>query len=112
VRFRSLCYLPTIFLGFCIQASSQSVPPGARVPRSANAAPVIIVPTRQGPSGLPKTHADPLELQHEANQILELSQSIPSDIEYINRGLLPRDTIEKLKRIEKLSKHLRAQIGR
>jgi hypothetical protein len=74
---------------------------------------VTIVPNVPVASGTSlKPQVDPLELQREAKQILELSKSIPSDIEYINRGLLPRDTIEKLKRIERLSKQLRSQIGR
>jgi hypothetical protein len=58
-------------------------------------------------STAPTAHSDPLELQREAKQILELSQSIQPDIEHVNRGLFPKDMIEKLKRIEKLSKHLR-----
>lgn len=112
MRFPSSCRL-AIFLGFCIQASSQSVPPGAPVPRAGIGSPVTTTPIGQSvPSAAPKTHADPLEIQREAKQILELSQSIPSDIEYVNRGLLPKDTIEKLKRIEKLSKHLRNQIDK
>ena len=28
----------------------------------------------------------------------------------VNHGLLPRDTLQKLKRIEKLSKHLRSEL--
>ena len=112
MRFPSRCLLAMV-LGFGIQTFGQSVPPAAPVPRSANAAPVTIVPTGQGaPSAVPKTHGDPLEIQREAKQILELSQSIQPDIEYVNRGVLPKDTIDKLKRIEKLSKHLRNQIDK
>lgn len=112
MRFPSWCLL-AIFLGFGIQTFGQSVPPDAPVPRSADAAPVTIVPNAPVASRTSlKPQVDPLELQREAKQILELSKSIPSDIEYINRGLLPRDTIEKLKRIERLSKQLRSQIGR
>jgi len=64
------------------------------------------------PSTAGRPHVDPLELQREAKQILELSRSLQPDIEYVNRGVLLKDTIEKLKRIEKLSKHLRSQIDR
>ena len=71
------------------------------------------MPTGQSvPFAVPKTHAHRLELQREAKQILELSQSIQPDIEDVNRGVLPKDTIEKLKRIEKLSKHLRGQMDK
>ena len=39
-----------------------------------------------------------------------MAQTIPVDISSIQKGLLPKDTVEKLKQIEKLSKHLRSQI--
>jgi hypothetical protein len=102
-----------MLLGFGIPTFGQSVPPGAPVPRSGIGSPVTTMPITQSvPSAIPKTHVDPLEVQREAKQILELSQAIQPDIEYLNRGLLPKSMIEKLKRIEKLSKHLRGQIDR
>ena len=55
--------------------------------------------------------ADTLELQRKAKELLELSQSLQPDMESVNRGILPKDTIEKLKRIEKLSKRLRGELG-
>ena len=41
---------------------------------------------------------------------MELTQSLQPDIESVNHRLLPKDTIEKLKRIEKVSKHLRGEL--
>jgi hypothetical protein len=112
VRFPSSCLL-AIFLGFSIQTYGQSVPPGAPVPRSGIGFPVTTMPTGQSvPFAVPKTHARPLELQREAKQILELSQSIQPDIDQVNRGLFPKGMIEKLKRIEKVSKHLRGQLDK
>jgi len=58
-----------------------------------------------------KTRTDPFELQREAKELLELSQSLQPDMESVNHGILPKDTIEKLKRIEKLSKRLRGELG-
>jgi hypothetical protein len=55
---------------------------------------------------------DMAKLQRDADQLASLAQSIPYDIESINKGLLPKDTIEKLKQVEKLSKHLRSQLTR
>ena len=55
--------------------------------------------------------SDPLELQREAKELLELSQSHQPDMESLNHGLLPKDTIDKLKRIEKLSKRLRGELS-
>jgi len=54
---------------------------------------------------------DPVQLQQEARELLELSQSLQGDIESVNRGLHPKDTIEKLKRIQKLAKHLRGELA-
>jgi hypothetical protein len=58
----------------------------------------------------PKSRIDPLQLQREAHELSELASSLPADIDHVNHGLLPKDTIDKLKRIEKLSKHLRSQV--
>jgi hypothetical protein len=96
----------------CIQIFGQTVPPGAPRPHSDNV-PVVFVPNAPIQSSTaPRPHVDPLELRSEANQVLELSKSIQSDFEAVTRGVLPKDTIEKLKKIEKLSKHLRTQIER
>jgi hypothetical protein len=64
-----------------------------------------------GPSAQPKTKLDPDQLQREARELLELSQSLQGDIESVNHGLHPKDTLEKLKRIQKLAKHLRQEIA-
>jgi hypothetical protein len=62
-------------------------------------------------SAPPQIKLDPVQLQREARELLELSQSLQLDIESVNRGLLPKDTSEKLKRIQKLAKHLRGEIA-
>ncbi len=38
---------------------------------------------------------------------ISVRPTVPADINRVNRGLLPKDVIEKLRRIEKLSKRLR-----
>ena len=58
-----------------------------------------------------KMSLDLTQIQHEAKELLELSQSLQTDIQYVNRGMLPKDTVAKLKRIEKISKHLRGELG-
>jgi len=88
------------------------MPPGAPTPHSADV-PVVFVPNAPIQSSTAsRRHVDPLELRREANQVLELSKSIQSDFEAVTRGVLPKDIIEKLKRIEKLSKRLRNEIER
>ena len=67
--------------------------------------------TRQDSKPARRTPLDTIQLNREAQELSELSQSIPLDIQRVNQGLLPKDTIDKLKRIEKLSKHLRSELN-
>jgi hypothetical protein len=55
--------------------------------------------------------ADPLALQKEAEQLAQLAASVPPDVQNVRRGLLEKDLIQKLKQIEKLSKHLRDHLN-
>ena len=54
---------------------------------------------------------DPVKLQQDADNLALTAQSIPSDVANIRRGTLPKDTIQKLKEIEKLSKQLRSELN-
>jgi hypothetical protein len=56
-------------------------------------------------------HIDPVKLQREADDLARTAQTIPSDVSNIRRGTLPKDTIQKLKEIEKLSKRLRSELN-
>jgi hypothetical protein len=52
------------------------------------------------------------ELKRDAEELANLSQTIPADVEAISRGLLSSNLNERLKRIEKLSKKLRDAVER
>jgi|SRR5580704_11041817 hypothetical protein len=54
---------------------------------------------------------DLAKLQREADELSRMSQTIPSDVASVRKGMLPRDVIEKLKQIEKLSKRLRTELN-
>lgn len=56
-------------------------------------------------------HIDLAQLQREADDLARTAQTIPSDVAGVRQGMLPKDVIEKLKQIEKLSKHLRGQLN-
>ena len=106
----SLLYLFATLVGFCVTAAGQKTPLNLPVPPQATTSASNIP---DSPSTYPtalKPHLDRL-LQHDARELLQLSQSLQSDIESVNHGLLPRDTIKKLKRIEKLSRHLRSELA-
>jgi hypothetical protein len=99
-----------VLLGLFLSAAGQSVPPGAPIPPGYEPPPpVVYVPPYPGRP--PVVRVDPTVLQREARELLELSQSVQPDIESLKRGLFHKDLIDKLKRIEKLSKHLRNGIA-
>jgi len=50
-------------------------------------------------------------LQHDAQELARLAQLIPSEIQQVESGVLPKDLDGQLKQIEKLSKQLRREIS-
>jgi hypothetical protein len=54
---------------------------------------------------------DLAQLQKEADDLARTAQTIPSDVANVRKGILPKDVIEKLKQIEKLSKRLRTELN-
>jgi hypothetical protein len=52
------------------------------------------------------------QLQKDAKEIAELCASVPRDMDGVKQGLLSQDLLEKLKRVEKLSKRVREQLTR
>ncbi len=53
---------------------------------------------------------DTATMERESRELSALAATIPGDVERLKQGLLPKDAVEKLKRIEKLSRQLRGQI--
>jgi hypothetical protein len=106
VRFRTLCPL-LLLIALCPAVSAQGKTGWPHPPLPADTSITSVKPA----NSVSPLRLDPVQLQREARELLELSQALQPDIEYVNRGLLPKDTIEKLKRIEKLSKRLRGQLS-
>jgi hypothetical protein len=74
--------------------------------------PAVAVQQPIGSAGhVAKTRIDGLQLQREARELSDLANSLPLDMDHVSHGILPKDVIDKLKRIEKLSKHLRGEIA-
>ena len=63
------------------------------------------------PPTMQRSHTDYVKVEQEADELSKIAQSIPSDVQQMAKGMLPKDVIEKLKHIEKLSKHLRGELG-
>ena len=58
-----------------------------------------------------RSTVDFAKLRQEADELAKVAQSVPQDIQNIEKGVFPKDMIQKLKQIEKLSKHLRAELA-
>lgn len=66
--------------------------------------------TNQAPNP-PSRHIDLAQLQRDADALAQAAQTIPTDVASVRKGMLPKDVIEKLKQIEKLSKRLRTELN-
>jgi hypothetical protein len=60
-----------------------------------------------GPKPTVVTHA---QLQHDADELSRLAASIPTDVTQANQGVLSKDLLKKLKKIEKISKQLQREL--
>ncbi len=59
----------------------------------------------------PWRRIDLAQIQREADDLARTAQTIPSDVASVRKGMMPKDVIEKLKQIEKLSKRLRMELN-
>jgi hypothetical protein len=57
-----------------------------------------------------KPRVDAAQLKRDAEALAKLAGEIPSAVEMTNKGVLPKDLNDRLKRIEKLSKQLRREL--
>jgi hypothetical protein len=67
-------------------------------------------PTTAAPQNV-APHIDLIQLQREADVLAKTAQSIPTYVESVRKGILPKDVFHKLKEIEKLSKRLRSELN-
>jgi hypothetical protein len=54
--------------------------------------------------------ADSLQLQKDTKELAGLCASVSEDMDHVREGLLSKDSLEKLKRLEKLSKRVREEL--
>jgi hypothetical protein len=59
-----------------------------------------------------RTRAANAELQKDAKELSELCASMPGDMDGVRQGLMSKDLLDKLKRMEKLSKRVRDLLTR
>lgn len=104
-----LITLPIILsLGLaCSAQSSRPVPAGMRHAQELEAENEKNFP----PPGASRS-IDLVKLQNEAAELANLAATVPPGVQNASKGLLAKDLIQKLKQIEKLSKHLRNELDR
>ena len=102
-----LWIVPLLLLCASVEASGQHRPTYPHPPQAADTATV----ESGQPQPSQRAHLDPAQLQQEVKELLTLAQNLTQDIDAVNRGLLPKDTVSKLKRMEKLAKRLRKEIA-
>jgi hypothetical protein len=53
-----------------------------------------------------------LQLQKDATELSDLCASVPHEMDGVKQGLMALDLVDKLKRLEKISKRVREQLAR
>jgi hypothetical protein len=86
--------------------SGRPIPPGIRKADQVDAQ----MDRNMPPPTQKQRSVNPITLKHEADELAALAQSIPSAVDQTTKGMIPKDLAEKLKRIEKLAKHIRGQL--
>ncbi len=62
------------------------------------------------PAALQQRGTDWKVMLAEANDLKQLSDAMPDDIQKLSQGVISKDLAERLKKIEKLAKKLREQV--
>jgi len=95
LSFRLLCLLLVSSLVFAQHGHRDPSPED----RDANPDRALVVPK-----------VDTAQAVRDSQELLNLSQSVSSDVRDVTSGTVPKDLRDRLKRIEKLSKKLRSDL--
>ena len=99
----------SLVAAFCLTSTTKGkqghpIPPGVR-----EADKQINKPLEPSPAAAPNK-PDLAKLKQEAGELAQLSAEIPSQLDLVAHGQLPKELSAKLKRIERLAKHLRSEV--
>lgn len=95
----------------------QTVPAAAEAGFNAGAAQASRTPETeprppgQWPQSGGRRMVDVIQLKNEARELTNLSNALPTQMEQIGNGQLPKELIDTLKKIEKLAKHIRGEVS-
>ena len=105
LRFCLLILIELAATGYCLSQATP-IPRGVREAEQAEEQAEKNIP----PPANPGKAVDSGKLQREADQLASLAQGIPSEVNDVSKGTLPKDLIDRLKQVEKLSKQLRREL--
>ena len=105
---RTSILLFTLLLSTSLASAQRVRPAGQHQAATAEAQFEKSVPP---PARQPRT-VDLQKLKQNADELAALAQSIPQAVDQTTKGILPKDLEDRLKRIEKLAKHLRSEMER
>lgn len=107
MKFTRFVPLSVFSLGLlCPAQNPRPIPPGLRHAQELQAQ-----NERDFPPPNPKQQAARIAaLRGEAGQLADLAASIPVGVDHVGKGMLDKELLQNLKRIEKLSKHLRGEL--
>lgn len=89
------------------QSGATATPPGIR---AADKAEDTMQQGIEPPVAAPRKPSN-AELMQQADELLSLAQQVHSDTQQATQGLIAKDSKDKLKRVEKLSKKLRDELA-
>jgi len=109
MRLVTLCLAAVVLCSLLAPGQQQErIPVGVEKARKARTLPTVPPQLKPLP---PWRLADPARLQQEADELAKLAQLIPSQVQEVKAGRLPKDLSERLKRIEELSRQLRRELS-
>jgi hypothetical protein len=100
--------------------AGQQGPPNAPPPTAAPSEPIILhsVPQRMPPDFegtteqmAPRRRFDAVKTRKDAEQLAALANKLPSEVDQVSKGMIPKDLDQRLKDIQKLAKRLRGEIS-
>lgn len=95
-----------LLLSACLAYAQHPVPPGVREGEQT-----INNQQTEPPAAPRQPRVDPEKLRSEASELRDLADALPTAVDQVSKGVMPKDLAENLKKIEKLAKHLRSEVN-
>ncbi|HZP23721.1 MAG TPA: hypothetical protein VFB04_09755 [Terriglobales bacterium] len=105
-------FVVVVLLAICALPSSGLWQSGTPIPRGRTAANEATRKAEQVEPPAPAAHSvSAADIRKQADELLSLAQEVHTDTQRATEGLISKDLKDKLRRMEKLSKKLRDELG-